>query len=110
MPESSAWPDIQRWGHYNDHDDISEEHVVVHNELYISENDEEEILDHDDEDDDHHMGHGDTGTWSRQKDMRSQGHEDTQIVEVEILDELIEDHDVITKDDQAQPNYKAQPK
>ena len=87
MPESSAWPDIQRWGHYNDHDDISEEHVVVHNELYISENDEEEILDHDDDDDDHHMGHGDTGTWSRQRDMRSQGHEDTQIVEVEILDE-----------------------
>ena len=29
---------------------------------------------------------------------------------VEILDELIEDHVVITKDDQAQPNYKAQPK
>ena len=88
MPESSAWPDIQRWGHYNDHDDISEEHVVVHNELYISENDEEEILDHDDDDeDDHHIGHGNTGTWSRQRDMRSQGHEDTQIVEVEILDE-----------------------
>ena len=51
MPESSAWPDIQRWGRYNDeNDDLSEEHVVVHNELYISENDEAnpELLDVDD--------------------------------------------------------------
>ena len=54
MPESSAWPDIQRWGHYNDdNDNLSEEHVVVHNELYISENDEEEI--HEDEVIDDHL-------------------------------------------------------
>ena len=54
MPESSAWPDIQRWGRYNDeNDDLSEEHVVVHNELYISENDESpELLDDDDLEDD----------------------------------------------------------
>ena len=41
MPESSAWPDIRRWGELkNNEDDFDEEdeaHVVVHNELYISE-------------------------------------------------------------------------
>ena len=45
MPESSAWPDIRRWElHTNvdegDSDDFEEE-VVVHNELYISEGEED---------------------------------------------------------------------
>lgn len=45
MPESSAWPDIRRWELHHNEDDFDEEeedhHVVVHNELYISENEED---------------------------------------------------------------------
>ena len=51
MPESSAWPDIRRWGElHNNEDDFDEAieeegnleaAVVVHNELYVSEGDED---------------------------------------------------------------------
>lgn len=45
MPESSAWPDIRRWELHQNEDEFDEEdedhHVVVHNELYISENEED---------------------------------------------------------------------
>lgn len=51
MPESSAWPDIRRWGElHNNEDDFDEEDeghleaaVVVHNELYVSEGEEDGI-------------------------------------------------------------------
>ena len=44
MPESSAWPDIRRWELQQNEElfDEEEEEVVVHNELYISENEEVE--------------------------------------------------------------------
>ena len=44
MPESSAWPDIRRWELQQNEelfDEEDEEEVVVHNELYVSENEEE---------------------------------------------------------------------
>ena len=53
MPESSAWPDIRRWELQQNGEEIlfdeemeEEEEVVVHNELYVSENEmeEEEIV------------------------------------------------------------------
>lgn len=49
MPESSAWPDIRRWELQQNGEEIlfdeemeEEEEVVVHNELYVSENEMEE--------------------------------------------------------------------
>ena len=46
MPESSAWPDIRRWGelHNTDEDLDDGDHVVVHNELYVSEGEEDFTL------------------------------------------------------------------
>ena len=59
MPESSAWPDIRRWGElHNNEDDFDEAieeegnleaAVVVHNELYVSEGEDNGDEEDDDE-------------------------------------------------------------